>query len=58
MVDQAAHDFLLLVNMIKGTRANAMPNESTTWLITSALDGFTPHNIMSRGGTVVMTLLK
>ena len=31
-----------LVNMTSGMSANGIPNESTTWLITSVRDGSTP----------------
>ena len=34
--------FRLLVKRTRGTSANGMPNESTTWLRTSALVGSTP----------------
>ena len=38
----------------RGTSANGIPNESTTWLITSALVGFKPTPSTIRAGARVI----
>ena len=50
--------FLLLVKMISGIRAKAIPNDKITWLITRAFEGFTPIKIITSGGVMVMNRLK
>ena len=42
--------FLLRQKMSSGTRANGMPNESTTWLMTSERLGLSPMARMIEGG--------
>jgi len=46
--------FLLLVKTINGTKAKAMPNDKTTWLITNAFVGLIPNKMMVNGGIIVM----
>ncbi len=41
-IDERAHHVRRRASRTSGTRANGMPNESTTWLITSASVGATP----------------
>ena len=43
----------LLVNSTSGIRANGIPNDSTTWLITSVRDGSTPIAITTNAGIIV-----
>ena len=49
---------LLLVNIISGIRAKAIPNDRITWLIIRAFEGFTPMKIITSGGVMVMNRLK
>ena len=41
------------VSSTSGTSANGMPNDSTTWLMTSALDGSTPIASTISAGVIV-----
>ena len=43
----------LLVNITSGISANGMPNESTTWLITSVRSGSKPIAITTNAGIIV-----
>ena len=45
----------LLVKRTSGMRANGIPNDSTTWLITSVRDGSTPIPITTSAGIIVTT---
>lgn len=49
---------LLLVNIIKGTSAKAMPKDSTTWLATRAFVALTPERMIASGGIIVMARLR
>ena len=42
------------VSRIIGTSANGMPNESTTWEITSVEDGSTPSASTTSAGAIVI----
>ena len=42
MIDQIAHQIAARVNITSGISAKGMPNESTTWLITSVRVGSSP----------------
>ena len=46
--------FRLLVKRTRGTSANGMPNESTTWLRTSARVGSTPTRATISAGAAVI----
>ena len=43
-----------LQNQISGIRANGIPNESTTWLSTSARDASTPRAMITSAGAIVI----
>ena len=58
MVNECTHNLLLLVNIISGTNANAIPNDKTTWLMTRAYVGFTPKAIITNGGIIVINRRK
>src|SRR4051812_32150756 len=47
---------LLLVKIIRGTRAKAIPNERITWLATSAFVALIPPIIIMSGGSMVIAL--
>ncbi|MNN77233.1 hypothetical protein D3C81_1936780 [compost metagenome] len=49
--------FMILRSLVKitsGIKAKAIPNESTTWLMTSALVALMPKAMMASGGIIVI----